>query len=75
MALLHSSSNGGFTEKVFSPEGSTKSVLSDRFIVCNKSRTQLLHRIYLLYETGCRIRRRKHLKANRKLWRENVKKA
>ena len=33
--------------------GSTKFVLSDRWIVYTKSRTQLLHRKYLLYETGC----------------------
>ena len=33
--------------------GSTKSVLSDRWIVYTKSRKQLLHRKYLLYETGC----------------------
>ena len=33
--------------------GSTKSVLSDRLIVYTKSRTQLLQRKYLLYETGC----------------------
>ena len=32
--------------------GSTKSVLSDRWIVYTKSRKQLLHRKYLLYETG-----------------------
>ena len=29
------------------------SVLSDRLIVYTKSRKQLLHRKYLLYETGC----------------------
>ena len=33
--------------------GSTKFVLSDRWIVYTKSRKQLLHRKYLLYETGC----------------------
>ena len=33
--------------------GSTKYVLSDRWIVYTKSRKQLLHRKYLLYETGC----------------------
>ena len=33
--------------------GSTKSVLSDRWIVYTKSRKQLLHRKYLLYDTGC----------------------
>ena len=33
--------------------GSTKSVLSDRWIVYTKSRKQLSHRKYLLYETGC----------------------
>ena len=32
--------------------GSTKFVLSDRWIVYTKSRKQLLHRKYLLYETG-----------------------
>ena len=32
---------------------STKSVLSDRWIVYTKSRNQLLHRKYLSYETGC----------------------
>ena len=32
---------------------STKFVLSDRWIVYTKSRKQLLHRKYLLYETGC----------------------
>ena len=31
--------------------GSTKFVLSDRWIVYTKSRKQLLHRKYLLYET------------------------
>ena len=35
--------------------GSTKFVLSDRWIVYTKSRKQLLHRKYLLYETGCII--------------------
>ena len=34
--------------------GSSKSVLSDRWIVYTKSRKQLLHRKYLLYETDCR---------------------
>ena len=33
--------------------GSTKLVHSDRRIVYTKSRKQLLHRKYLLYETGC----------------------
>ena len=33
--------------------GSTKFVLSDRWIVYTKSRKQLLRRKYLLYETGC----------------------
>ena len=33
--------------------GSTKFVLSGRWIVYTKSRKQLLHRKYLLYETGC----------------------
>ena len=33
--------------------GSTKFVLSDIWIVYTKSRKQLLHRKYLLYETGC----------------------
>ena len=33
--------------------GSTKFVLSDRWIVYAQSRKQLLHRKYLLYETGC----------------------
>ena len=33
--------------------GSAKFVLSDRWIVYTKSRIQLLHRKYLLYETGC----------------------
>ena len=33
--------------------GSTKFVLSDRWIVYTKSRKQLLHRKYILYETGC----------------------
>ena len=33
--------------------GSTKFVLSDRLIVYTKSIKQLLHRKYLLYETGC----------------------
>ena len=33
--------------------GSTKFVLSDRWIVYTKRRKQLLHRKYLLYETGC----------------------
>ena len=33
--------------------GSTKFVLSDKWIVYTKSRKQLLHRKYLLYETGC----------------------
>ena len=33
--------------------GSTKIVLGDRWIVYTKSRKQLLHRKYLLYETGC----------------------
>ena len=33
--------------------GSTKCVLSDRWIVYTKSRKQLLHRKYLLYKTGC----------------------
>ena len=33
--------------------GSTKFVLIDRWIVYTKSRKQLLHRKYLLYETGC----------------------
>jgi len=32
---------------------STKFVLSDRLIVYTKSRKQLLHRKYLLYETLC----------------------
>ena len=35
--------------------GSTKAVLSDRWIVYTKSRKQLLHRNYLLYETGCML--------------------
>ena len=35
--------------------GSTKFVLSDRWIVYTKSRKQLLHRKYPLYETGCII--------------------
>ena len=35
--------------------GSTKSVLSDRWIVYTKRRKQLLHRKYLLYETGCSL--------------------
>ena len=35
--------------------GSTKFVLSDRWIVYTKSRKQLLHRKYPLYETGCRL--------------------
>ena len=35
--------------------GSTKFVLSNRWIVYTKSRKQLLHRKYLLYETGCII--------------------
>ena len=33
--------------------GSSKSVLSDRWIVYTKSRKQFLHQKYLLYETGC----------------------
>ena len=33
--------------------GSTKSVIRDRWIVYTKSRKQLLHRKYLLYDTGC----------------------
>ena len=33
--------------------GSTNFVLSDRWIVYTKSRKQLLHRKYLLYEKGC----------------------
>ena len=33
--------------------GSTKSVLSDRWIVYTKSRKQLLHRKYLLNDSGC----------------------
>ena len=33
--------------------GFTKFVLSDRWIVYTKRRKQLLHRKYLLYETGC----------------------
>ena len=33
--------------------GSTKAVLSDRWIVYAKSRKQLLHQKYLLYETSC----------------------
>ena len=33
--------------------GSTKFVLSDRWIVYTKSRKQLLRRKYLLYETDC----------------------
>ena len=33
--------------------GSAKFVLSDRWRVYTKSRKQLLHRKYLLYETGC----------------------
>ena len=37
--------------------GSTKFVLSDRWIVYTKSRKQLLHRKYLLYETGCMCRK------------------
>ena len=50
--------------------GSTKSVLSDRWIVYTKSRKQLLHRKYLLYETGCTflldisITIREHVKKN-----------
>ena len=33
--------------------GFTKFVLSDRWIAYIKSRKQLLHRKYVLYETGC----------------------
>ena len=33
--------------------GSTKFVLSDRWIVYTKSRKKLSHQKYLLYETGC----------------------
>ena len=35
--------------------GSAKSVLSDRWIVYTKRRKQLLHRKYLLYDTGCML--------------------
>ena len=35
--------------------GSTKFVLSDRWIVYTKSRKQSLHRKYLLCETGCNL--------------------
>ena len=35
--------------------GSTKSVISDRWIVYTKSRKQLLHQKYLLYEAGCTL--------------------
>ena len=37
--------------------GSTKFVLSDRWIVYIRSRKQLLHRKYLLYETGCSLKK------------------
>ena len=47
------SHNACFILKVSIGGGSTKSVLSDRLIVYTKSRKQLLHRKYLLYETGC----------------------
>ena len=33
--------------------GGSTFVLSDRLIVCTKSRKHLFHRKYLLYETGC----------------------
>ena len=45
--------NGCFIQMVPIGGGSTKFVLSDRWIVFTKSRKQLLHRKYLLYETGC----------------------
>ena len=41
--------------------GSTKFVLSDRWIVYTKSRKQLLHRKYLLYETACIYTLQKHI--------------
>ena len=41
--------NGGFTEKVFSRKGLPNLYL---VIAYTKSRTQLSHRKYLLYETG-----------------------
>ena len=46
----------GVSYKLFPIGGrSTKSVLSDRWIVYTKSRKQLLHRKYLFYETGCTL--------------------
>ena len=47
------SHNACFILKVPIGGGSTKSVFSDKLIVYTKSRKQLLHRKYLLYETGC----------------------
>ena len=44
--------------------GSTKFVLSDRWIVYTKSKKQLLHRKYLLYETGCTIHIYKYIHIN-----------
>ena len=46
--------DGYFISMVPIGGGSTESVLSDRWIEYTKSRRQLLHRKYLLYDTGCR---------------------
>ena len=51
--LKHIYHNACFIKKVPIGGGSSKSVLSDRLIVYNKSRKQLLHRKYLFNETDC----------------------
>ena len=40
--------------------GFTESAISDRWIVCAKRRSNMLHRKYLLYDTGCTTRSHFH---------------